>query len=76
MVGFRNAVGSAPMTHWTSPHPQQIAFGRGLFFILLLFVILLTNMFEALLDMWQSITTIRSGMQNFLLRFLMVNIVM
>jgi len=29
MVGFRNAVGSAPMTNWTSPQPQQIAFGRG-----------------------------------------------
>jgi len=29
MVGFRNAVGSAPMTNWTSPQSQQIAFGRG-----------------------------------------------
>jgi hypothetical protein len=29
MVGFRNAVGSAPMTNWVSPESQQIAFGRG-----------------------------------------------
>jgi hypothetical protein len=29
MVGFRNAVGSAAMTNWTSPQPNQIAFGRG-----------------------------------------------
>ena len=29
MVGFRNAVGSAPITNWTSPQSQQIAFGRG-----------------------------------------------
>jgi len=29
MVGFRNAVGSAAMTNWTSPQPEQIAFGRG-----------------------------------------------
>jgi len=29
MVGFRNVVGSAPMTNWVSPQPQQIAFGRG-----------------------------------------------
>ncbi|PPQ71147.1 hypothetical protein CVT26_010840 [Gymnopilus dilepis] len=29
MVGFRNNVGSAPMTHWVSPQSQQIAFGRG-----------------------------------------------
>jgi len=31
MVGFRNNVGSAPVTHWVSPESQQIAFGRGLF---------------------------------------------
>ncbi|KAG6896178.1 hypothetical protein C0992_009836 [Termitomyces sp. T32_za158] len=29
MVGFRNNVGSAEMTDWVSPQPQQIAFGRG-----------------------------------------------
>jgi hypothetical protein len=29
MVGFRNAVGSTPLTDWVSPNPQQIAFGRG-----------------------------------------------
>jgi len=29
MVGFRNVVGSAAMTNWTSPQPKQIAFGRG-----------------------------------------------
>ncbi|KAF8883882.1 glycoside hydrolase family 13 protein [Gymnopilus junonius] len=29
MVGFRNNVGSAPLTNWVSPQPQQIAFGRG-----------------------------------------------
>ncbi|TCD63303.1 hypothetical protein EIP91_005684 [Steccherinum ochraceum] len=29
MVGFRNAVGSAPLTDWVSPQPQLIAFGRG-----------------------------------------------
>ena len=31
MVGFRNAVGSAPMTNWVSPQSQRIAFGRGYF---------------------------------------------
>ena len=40
MVGFRNAVGSAPMTNWVSPQPQQIAFGRGLFLIFLFFLLL------------------------------------
>ncbi|KAF8632286.1 hypothetical protein AX17_004885 [Amanita inopinata Kibby_2008] len=29
MAGFRNNVGSAPMTNWVSPQSQQIAFGRG-----------------------------------------------
>ncbi|KAJ8089118.1 hypothetical protein PM082_014366 [Marasmius tenuissimus] len=29
MVGFRNTVGSAGITNWTSPQSQQIAFGRG-----------------------------------------------
>jgi hypothetical protein len=29
MVGFRNAVGSAALTNWVSPTPQQIAFERG-----------------------------------------------
>lgn len=29
MVGFRNNVGSTPLTDWVSPQPQQIAFGRG-----------------------------------------------
>lgn len=29
MVGFRNAVGSAPLTNWVSPASQQIAFARG-----------------------------------------------
>ncbi|KAF7328520.1 Alpha-amylase [Mycena venus] len=29
MVGFRNKVGSAPITNWISPQTQQIAFGRG-----------------------------------------------
>ncbi|KAJ8519570.1 hypothetical protein ONZ45_g3478 [Pleurotus djamor] len=29
MVGFRNTVGSAPITNWVSPQSQQIAFGRG-----------------------------------------------
>ncbi|KAI9456015.1 glycoside hydrolase [Lactarius psammicola] len=30
MVGFRNQVGSAPLTGWVSPSPQRIAFSRGL----------------------------------------------
>ena len=30
MVGFRNNVGTAPMTNWQSPQSQQIAFGRGM----------------------------------------------
>ncbi|KAK2464550.1 hypothetical protein APHAL10511_003408 [Amanita phalloides] len=29
MVGFRNNVGSAPITDWVSPRSDQIAFGRG-----------------------------------------------
>ncbi|KAH8103292.1 glycoside hydrolase [Cristinia sonorae] len=29
MVGFRNNVGTSPMTNWQSPQSQQIAFGRG-----------------------------------------------
>jgi glycosidase len=29
MVGFRNAVQTADITNWTSPSPQQVAFGRG-----------------------------------------------
>jgi len=29
MVGFRNNVGSAPLTGWVSPSYQRIAFGRG-----------------------------------------------
>ena len=29
MVGFRNAVGSAPLTDWSAPAPMQVAFGRG-----------------------------------------------
>ncbi|KAH9981799.1 glycoside hydrolase family 13 protein [Russula compacta] len=29
MVGFRNNVGSAPLTGWVSPSSQQIAFSRG-----------------------------------------------
>ncbi|KAF8259044.1 glycoside hydrolase [Lactarius quietus] len=29
MVGFRNQVGSAPLTAWVSPSSQQIAFARG-----------------------------------------------
>lgn len=29
MVGFRNHVGSAPLTHWVSPSSLQIAFARG-----------------------------------------------
>ncbi|KAK0199513.1 glycoside hydrolase [Desarmillaria ectypa] len=29
MVGFRNSVGSAPLTNWVSPQSSQIAFGRG-----------------------------------------------
>jgi Alpha amylase, C-terminal all-beta domain len=29
MVGFRNQVGSAPLTGWVSPSYQQIAFARG-----------------------------------------------
>ncbi len=29
MVGFRNNVGSAPLTRWVSPSSQQIAFARG-----------------------------------------------
>src|SRR5882762_7386793 len=29
MVGFRNNAGSAPLTNWVAPTPQQIAFGRG-----------------------------------------------
>jgi len=29
MVGFRNQVGSAPLTAWVSPESQQIAFARG-----------------------------------------------
>ncbi|THH28893.1 hypothetical protein EUX98_g5312 [Antrodiella citrinella] len=29
MVGFRNNVGTAPMTDWVSPQAEQIAFGRG-----------------------------------------------
>ena len=78
MVGFRNAVGSAPMTNWTSPQSQQIAFGRG--FILHYFRYGCSTdfffLFEALLDLWQSITSILSGLHHFLLRFLTVNIVM
>ncbi|KAH9981801.1 glycoside hydrolase [Russula compacta] len=31
MVGFRNNVGSAPLTQWVSPSSQQIAFARGSF---------------------------------------------
>jgi len=29
MVGFRNVVGSAPLTGWVSPSSQRIAFARG-----------------------------------------------
>ena len=29
MVGFRNTVGTAPMTNWVAPASQRIAFGRG-----------------------------------------------
>lgn len=29
MVGFRNNVGSSPVTNWVSPQSNQIAFGRG-----------------------------------------------
>jgi hypothetical protein len=29
MVGFRNAVGSAPLANWVSPAGDRIAFGRG-----------------------------------------------
>ncbi|KAI9456014.1 glycoside hydrolase [Lactarius psammicola] len=29
MVGFRNQVGSVPLTGWVSPSPQRIAFSRG-----------------------------------------------
>jgi hypothetical protein len=29
MTAFHNIVGSAPLTHWVSPTPKQIAFGRG-----------------------------------------------
>ena len=32
MVGFRNQVGSAPLTAWVSPSSQQIAFARGTIF--------------------------------------------
>ncbi|KAN0137509.1 Glycoside hydrolase superfamily [Lactarius tabidus] len=30
MVGFRNQVGSAPLTQWVSPSSQRVAFARGL----------------------------------------------
>jgi hypothetical protein len=36
MVGFRNHVGTAPLTRWVSPSSQQIAFARGTYLHLLL----------------------------------------
>ena len=78
MVGFRNAVGSASMTNWISPQSQQIAFGRGYILYYYCLLLLYTDkfFFKAVLDMWQSITSIRPGMRHFLPRFLTVNIVM
>jgi hypothetical protein len=32
MVGFRNNVGSGPLTRWVSPSSQQIAFARGMIY--------------------------------------------